>query len=165
MTVDLCVRCGRMADHTHHRKRRSQGGGDDPTNLMRLCFGCHEWVHSNPEDAYRGGYLVHSYNHPDEVPVTEASEEHEHAGKCETCGEPITKKPRKRFAGEARRTRRTISLKVPTDTENGGELWDELMQLLREALIVDGLYEDDRSPAFEVLMAVGHDWLARRPFA
>lgn len=66
---DWCVRCGQTAVHTHHRKLRSQGGGDEPANLIRLCLGCHTWAHSNPADAYASGYLVKSWQNPEDIPV------------------------------------------------------------------------------------------------
>jgi hypothetical protein len=77
------------------------------------------------------------------------------------------KPKRKRFKGEARRQRRTISIAVPQDAqEDGGEVWDELLgdgkddrpygrvRAKLDALGVDG----DRSPYY-VLVDALNDWL------
>lgn len=67
----LCrLGCGRVAVHKHHRKRRSQGGTNDPVNLIDVCLECHEWIHRNPEQAYELGLLVHSWDKPDTVEIT-----------------------------------------------------------------------------------------------
>lgn len=34
---------------THHVKSRSQGGGDEPSNLMALCHNCHTAFHNDPK--------------------------------------------------------------------------------------------------------------------
>lgn len=44
--------------HVHHIKRRSQGGTDDPWNLVALCPVHHGWVHEHPEMARRMGLLA-----------------------------------------------------------------------------------------------------------
>jgi hypothetical protein len=63
--IDTCVVCSdKPAVHTHHRKLRSQGGGDEPSNLLRVCLECHTWIHANPSDAYARGLLVHSWADP-----------------------------------------------------------------------------------------------------
>jgi len=51
------VRCTRAAEHVHHVKRRSQGGGHEVENLLAVCFGCHEWIHANPAEAFEKGLL------------------------------------------------------------------------------------------------------------
>ncbi len=65
--ADPCARCGRRSHHTHHRKLRSQGGGEEFSNLLRLCNECHTWVHANPSEAYAAGFLVHSWADPADV--------------------------------------------------------------------------------------------------
>lgn len=60
-TGGKCVLCPRDAAHLHHRKLRSQGGTDDPDNLIPLCNGCHETIHANPEWAMEHGLIVPSY--------------------------------------------------------------------------------------------------------
>lgn len=62
-----CLRCGsdrwQVAGlNAHHRKGRLGAGANDPANLVILCgsgtTGCHGWVHANPAEAYRTGWLV-----------------------------------------------------------------------------------------------------------
>ena len=48
----------------HHRKLRSQGGSDEPANLLSVCAFCHEWIHHNVEDAHNMGWLVRSWETP-----------------------------------------------------------------------------------------------------
>jgi 5-methylcytosine-specific restriction endonuclease McrA len=57
------------AMHVHHRVRRSQGGQDEPWNLITLCAAHHSWVHANPYAARRLGYLLASHADPATVPV------------------------------------------------------------------------------------------------
>lgn len=77
-----CVRCGRMLGTTpfsiQHRKARGMGGTSDPqinspANLILLCgdgvTGCHGWVESHREAAREGGWGIHSWDDPTEVPV------------------------------------------------------------------------------------------------
>lgn len=41
-----CERCGgRYNLHVHHKKHRSQGGGDEHSNLEILCWICHDRAH------------------------------------------------------------------------------------------------------------------------
>lgn len=44
--------------HVHHRLRRSQGGSNDPSNLVTLCAAAHDWVHTNPSEAALFGLLI-----------------------------------------------------------------------------------------------------------
>lgn len=54
-----CARCGVSRDlHVHHRRMRSQGGGDTFSNLVTLCVRCHGWVHGNPAKASQEGWLL-----------------------------------------------------------------------------------------------------------
>lgn len=70
------------------------------------------------------------------------------------------KKRRKRFKGEARRKRRTISIRVPDDTENGGEIWDETLEAVKARLVLQELYDEgDAIPVYEALIAALTDWL------
>lgn len=74
--------------------------------------------------------------------------------------EKAHKPKRKRTQGEARRKRRTISVKVPADTEDGGALWDEMLGHIRDRLVRLGRYgESDHIPVYEALMLVFYDWL------
>jgi hypothetical protein len=52
--------CERAAVHVHHRKLRSQGGSNDPVNLIDVCFACHNWIHLHPAISYEQGWLLHS---------------------------------------------------------------------------------------------------------
>jgi hypothetical protein len=50
-----CRLCGGSEGgiHVHHRRKRTEGGSDDPTNLISLCLGCHLHHHASrvhPED-------------------------------------------------------------------------------------------------------------------
>lgn len=50
-------RCMGEAAHVHHVLRRSQGGTNEPHNLLAVCFRCHEWIHANPKEAAAAGLL------------------------------------------------------------------------------------------------------------
>lgn len=54
--------CTGRAVHKHHRKLRSQGGTDHPTNLLFTCFPCHHYIHMNPAISYANGWLIHSWD-------------------------------------------------------------------------------------------------------
>lgn len=69
----FCVRCGRVASHTHHRMMRSQAPKNAVhriENVIRLCHECHGWVHAHPAESYERGWLVRSWSTPLEEPVT-----------------------------------------------------------------------------------------------
>jgi 5-methylcytosine-specific restriction endonuclease McrA len=41
-----CQVCGSGRNlHVHHKQLRSQQGGDEESNLITLCAGCHEGLH------------------------------------------------------------------------------------------------------------------------
>jgi hypothetical protein len=44
----------------HHRRLRSQGGTNDPLNLVLLCDMHHQHVHEHPAWSYDNGWLVRS---------------------------------------------------------------------------------------------------------
>ncbi len=50
--------CVRVANHAHHMKRRSQGGKNEPSNLLAVCHVCHDKIHRNPSEAFEKGHLV-----------------------------------------------------------------------------------------------------------
>lgn len=50
--------CTVTAVHVHHRKLRSHGGSNDPSNLLDLCTPCHEWIHAHPAVSYERGWMV-----------------------------------------------------------------------------------------------------------
>ena len=134
MTYEPCVRCGAVSDHAHHRKLRSQGGEDSPENLVRLCFLCHDWVHSNPAEAYEAGLLVKSWDDPATAPMqlTVTGEEvpheevvgHTHDGPspgstCTTCKRRIPY-PKKKTSP----TTKVVAIRVPLDDV---EAWEEAL--------------------------------------
>jgi hypothetical protein len=70
----VCELCGAdQATNFHHRKNRSQGGGNELSNAMHLCgsgtTGCHGHVTENPALAYRFGWSVKSFADPAETLV------------------------------------------------------------------------------------------------
>jgi hypothetical protein len=70
-----CVRCGREACDVHHRQPKGMGGTSNEevafglANLISLCRECHSFVHANPLEAYKTGYLVHSWDDPETIAV------------------------------------------------------------------------------------------------
>ena len=52
-----CTGVGQVA---HHRRRRSQGGGHDPENLLWLSDPCHAYVHDHPTSAFPAGLMLHA---------------------------------------------------------------------------------------------------------
>lgn len=50
--------CAWQAQHLHHRKMRSQGGGHTEDNLIAVCSACHTYVHANPAWSYERGLLI-----------------------------------------------------------------------------------------------------------
>lgn len=61
--------CAGRAVHRHHRKRRSQGGGNELANLVHCCEPCHTFLHAHPAVAYAAGLLVFSTDDPADVPL------------------------------------------------------------------------------------------------
>jgi 5-methylcytosine-specific restriction endonuclease McrA len=49
---------GRM-EHAHHVVRRSQGGKDEPENLLACCAACHGYIHDHPAESFDRGWLRH----------------------------------------------------------------------------------------------------------
>lgn len=75
-------------------------------------------------------------------------------------GATQAKPKRSRLKGAARRKRRTISIRVPDDTENGGEVWDDVIDRAKGRLIDEELYnEGDKIPTYEAVVAGLNDWL------
>lgn len=76
---ERCRRCLRSATDVHHRKPKGIGGTSDEerafglANLVSLCRECHNRVHANPEESYREGWLVHSWQDPGDIPVPDGS--------------------------------------------------------------------------------------------
>jgi len=63
-----CLRCGSPRDLEQHHRRLKQAGGDPRPhtdcccNLIRLCTGCHAWVHG-----HRAGAEAHGWRLPAET--------------------------------------------------------------------------------------------------
>lgn len=72
----MCVKCGDMAEHVHHRVTRGMGGSKDehlwfsPEMLVSLCFRCHREIHDHPAESYESGFLVRHWGDPGEVTLT-----------------------------------------------------------------------------------------------
>lgn len=56
--ASIAQTCSGHAEHVHHMKLRSQGGTNELSNLLVCCFSCHEWIHRNPEEAAKKGFLI-----------------------------------------------------------------------------------------------------------
>ena len=71
-----CLRCRKPAADVHHRRPKKMGGTKNEytafgmANLVSLCRKCHNDIHAHPEQAYRTGYLVHSWDDPAHIPIT-----------------------------------------------------------------------------------------------
>jgi hypothetical protein len=57
----------------HHRLLRSQGPRHTPDNLITVCqlgaSQCHDWIHGNPADARKGGWMLSGRQEPLAIPV------------------------------------------------------------------------------------------------
>jgi hypothetical protein len=61
-TDPIYSRCGREATDVHEILPRGRGGSiKEPTNLLRVCRLCHEWIHEHPADAGVLGLLLSSH--------------------------------------------------------------------------------------------------------
>lgn len=64
---DGCGNCGMCGEYKHldqhHKLMRSHGGTDE--HLIGVCRECHNWIHANPAEARKKGYLI-SYYETDE---------------------------------------------------------------------------------------------------
>jgi hypothetical protein len=156
----LCERCRTSpAVHTHHRKRRSQGGDDSPENTVRVCLACHQWIHDNPRDAAAAGWIVLSWQEPTEVEAQVLVEEvhrvaHASVTPGETC--PVCKRrvPKPKDEPEGPRQKATISMKVPQDQrENGAELWYEMIQIGRD-MLCERMGWEPNVPMYNVAMVL-----------
>jgi 5-methylcytosine-specific restriction endonuclease McrA len=73
----LCRRCSREATEVHHRRLKQRGGTKDErvlyglSNLISVCRECHSWIHLHPAESYSAGWMVHSWDSPDDIPVPE----------------------------------------------------------------------------------------------
>lgn len=74
-----CERCGKtvlVGGNHHHRKLRSRGGIDCPSNLVFVCgsgvSGCHGWIHANPALATEAGWMLGTRQTPEGVAIDSA---------------------------------------------------------------------------------------------
>lgn len=72
---NYCEVCGSVALPSmalHHRKLKSRGGQDTPSNLIKIHHGCHnlntDSIHLNPAKAEAKGWLCPSWREPNEHP-------------------------------------------------------------------------------------------------
>ena len=72
---NYCEVCGSVALPSmalHHRKLKSRGGKDTPSNLIKIHHGCHnlntDSIHLNPAKAEAKGWLCPSWREPNEHP-------------------------------------------------------------------------------------------------
>lgn len=148
--------------HKHHRQLR-RSGNDDWGNLIHLPTEIHDLVHANPEVAYQYGLLVSQEKDP-------AAIEPDIPGFCAHVGfEGILggaekpKRPRKKDAERRARTR--LSVAVPKDTEDGGGIWDDTLEEVKQRLFDMGLINPDeypdpqKYPNYEAIIAAWRDWL------
>lgn len=65
-----CARCGGSGPvDVHHRMPRSGGVNEAAPNKVSLCRWCHRWVHANPAEARRDGWVVSRSDDPAVIPV------------------------------------------------------------------------------------------------
>ena len=69
-----CERCRDWGSQIHHRKPRGMGGTRNPqinapSNLVFLCFDCHEWIERNRDAARMSGWLVPRNDDPELTPI------------------------------------------------------------------------------------------------
>jgi len=154
--AQVAVDCAGRAVHVHHRKRRSQGGTNDPHNLLKVCVPCHGWIHAHPASAVMKGLLVNSWQNPEEVPVTV-----EKPGLDELC--PTCKKPlAKRKKSEPARKRVTLGIRLPKDAdEDGIEVLETLLSAVRDDLRPE-MGWTDTVPVYYVICALAVHWLQSR---
>lgn len=72
---NYCEKCGMPCDDfaLHHRKLRSQGGKDEPCNLIAVHHKCHnlgtDSIHNQPEKSRVKGWIVPSWAEPSDYPL------------------------------------------------------------------------------------------------
>jgi hypothetical protein len=42
----------------HHKRLKSQGGKDELSNAMAVCWICHDWIHKYPKTAELNGWII-----------------------------------------------------------------------------------------------------------
>lgn len=155
--VRACVVCGDVHNlHRHHRKRRSQGGGDDFVNVIDLCFVCHELVHAHVEQAYEHGLLVKSWQDPKDVAIVlpfrvipVGNQDREVGTKpCPKCNGKGKVAEEPKLEPAPPRNKVTWSVRVPKDErENGYELLEALMEACVGRMVKLELIRDNNKGA------------------
>lgn len=95
------------------------------------------------------------------------NERHDGTGDFEWIGElnpqpgaTKSKRKRKKLSTEERRKRVNVTVRVPADKEDGGAVWDETQERIKEKLVAMDLYsENDEIPNYEAWIAAANDWL------
>jgi hypothetical protein len=64
-----CWMCPARATVVHHRKLRSQGGGNEWANLLPLCYWHHDAIHRQPAIAHAAGLIVARNEDPKHISV------------------------------------------------------------------------------------------------
>lgn len=55
----LCERCGpQFATEVHHKAGRNGERLIDSRYFMAVCRSCHEYIHNNPNESYKKGWLL-----------------------------------------------------------------------------------------------------------
>jgi len=155
--------CKRPVDHKHHLWRRSFLGGDFwwvrvPTsrgttvirNVIGLCYHHHEdvtggpgghraWIKWIPEREEFDWLESVDYGHwqkigrlilPVAVEETAPAEEPE---RCPTCGR-VKRHDHEHHEPGPKRTRKTWTVKVPDEAEDGAAILDEMVEILAESI-------------------------------
>lgn len=74
-------------------------------------------------------------------------------------GEKARKRPHLKLRGDERRQRRRITLAVPDDWENGGELFDVMMEDIKLWMTEEEVWQrGGRIPNWEAIYAMWWDW-------
>ena len=79
----LCQKCLRPATQVHHRRPKKSGGTSDPeinfglANLISLCLEDHAWIHAHPKISYEEGWLIHSWQRPEDVELKPGKERYD----------------------------------------------------------------------------------------
>lgn len=60
--------CTGQAEALHHRK--ISGREHSIENCVHICKPCHDWIHANPTESYRQGWLVKMNHDPAETPMS-----------------------------------------------------------------------------------------------
>lgn len=132
--------------HEHHRRLRSQGGGDEPTNVIGLPDVIHDWIHANPEAAKAAGLIVPEWEDPANVPITIPEE-------------ALRKVRVRKSSDEVPTYRASVGIKVPMSVRvNGAEIILAKIEDCRKRLEKHFNWEPN-VPNFFVLDAVITDWL------